>query len=203
MSAEILAAYAFSVIVGVASPPKMVKLSWVTETEAEMTARYDQASKDLATVVTDPAEEPIWPGPNGRLATARLLLAIAWHESGFMRDADVGPCDQKGARCDHGRSFCMAQIQVGTGKTAEGWTGQDLFQDRTKCFRAALHLVRKSFHACEAQPEVYRLAAYASGMCDRLSGQARSREIMVLYGRIRSRFVSPGPDSLFMAKPDA
>jgi hypothetical protein len=198
MPAQLLAAYALSVMVGVAAPPKIVKLSWVTESETEMNARYEAFSKDLVTVTLDPAEEPIYPGPYGRVATTRLLLAIAWHESGFMRDADVGPCDQKGARCDHGRSFCAAQIQVGTGKTAEGWSGPDLFHDRTKCFRAALHLVRKSFYACQTQPEVYKLAAYASGMCDRLTGQARSREIMVLYSRIRTRFVAPGPDAFFM-----
>lgn len=198
MSAELLAAYALSVMVGVADPAKMTKLSWVTETETEMRVRYDHFSKDSVTVTLDPAEEPIYPGPYARVATTRLLLAIAWHESGFMKDADVGPCDQKGSRCDHGRSFCAAQIQVGSGTTAEGWSGPDLFHDRTKCFRAALHLVRKSFFACQSQPELFKLAAYASGMCDRIFGQARSREIMVLYGRIRSRFVAPGPDAFFM-----
>jgi hypothetical protein len=198
MSVELLAAHALSIMIGVADPAKMVKHSWVTETEAEMTARYESFAKDLVTVTTDPAEEPIWSGPYGRVATTRLLLAIAWHESNFVKDADVGPCDQKGARCDNGRSFCAAQIQVGSGKTAEGWTGKELFSDRTKCFRAALHLARKSFTACRTQPELFRLTAYAAGACDRLTGQARSREIMVLYGKIRSRFVAPGPDAMFM-----
>jgi len=46
-----------------------------------------------------------------------------------------------------------------------GWGGKDLVTDRTKCFAAGLHFVRKSFNSCRHLPIVDRLSVYGAGRC--------------------------------------
>jgi hypothetical protein len=67
------------------------------------------------------------------------------------------------------------QVSVGDGVTREGWTGADLIADRTRCFRAALHVLQRSFGLCHAYPLEDRLAAYAMGHCMLEARVSRSR----------------------------
>ena len=119
------------------------------ETVDQRTARYESIANDIAAVVLDPEEKPLYGGPQGRGQTAALIVAVAFMESGFAPDVDKGPCyrgkDGKGLRCDSGRSASIMQIMVGDGRTKDGWKKADLFQDRTKAVRAALHLMHMSF----------------------------------------------------------
>lgn len=164
-----------------------------TETKAQREERYVAIAKSIVEVASDPDEKPVFGGAAGRSRTAALLAAIAWHESGFARDVDIGPCYRgranDGARCDHGRASCIMQIHVQPdGKTLEGWTKAELFADRTKCVRAGLHLVQKSFASCKGNPK-HRLAAFASGRCS--AGQSGSEMLLALGERFSTRIKGP------------
>lgn len=165
-----------------------------SETKAQREERYGGIAEAIARVVSDPDEKPVFGGEKGRARTAALLAAIAWHESGFARDVDIGPCYRgranDGARCDHGRAACLMQIHVNPdGRTLEGWTKEELFADRTKCFRAGLHLLQKSFASCKANPPKHRLAAFASGRCS--AGQSGSEKLLSLGERFSTRIKGP------------
>jgi hypothetical protein len=123
-------------------------------------ARYESIARDAATVAFDEAEQPLFSGPEGRVRTALLMLSIASFESSYQRAVDIGD-----GRGDHGNSYCLMQIQVGDGTTREGWTGRQLVTDRTKCFRAALHILHGSFYVCRNLPIEDRMSAYATGRC--------------------------------------
>jgi hypothetical protein len=133
------------------------------ETADERVERYKGIAEAVAKVSFDPDEPPAFGGKSGRFATATLLLGLSWMESGWRKDVDLG--QGKEAR-GGGMDTCLMQIRLGKNeKTAEGWTWEDLVQDREKCFRAGLRIVRRSMKACGSLPVEYRLSAYASGSC--------------------------------------
>jgi hypothetical protein len=135
--------------------------------------RYASIVRDATTAVE--LDGQVFTGDQSR--TVALLLAISYHESAWRLDVDDGR-----TRGDGGRSWCLAQLNVGTGQTWEGWTGPELVADRTKCFRAALRLVKLSLGACRSLPVADRLAQYASGSC--LKGREESRGRWTTYERI-------------------
>lgn len=173
------------------------------ESVEDRRARYEAIASAVRNVAYDPEEKPVFGGPHGRARTAALLLAIAWHESGYARDVDLGPCwrgrSNDSSRCDFGRAHCLLQVHARDGKTREGWTPAELVADREKCFRAGLHLVQSSFAACRANPAKHRLCAYASGRCS--AGQAGSERLLSLAERFATRLSIPGPDARIMAPP--
>jgi hypothetical protein len=179
----------FVLLVHFAPPERFVDAhAWTghVETSEERTARYEDIARDLETVLEDP-KAVLFSGPSGKEKTAALVLAVAFHESGFAPDVDLGPCrrDKNPKRCDGGRATCMLQVHVlPDGKTQEGWTPDELQADRTKCFRAGLRAMRASFKMCARSPLEDRLAAYASGSCDR--GLKGSRELWALYVSFRA-----------------
>jgi hypothetical protein len=134
-------------------------------------ARYREIAAAAARVAYDPEATPLFGGSMGRARTLALLLSVANYESGFLRHVDFGIGSR--ARGDSGQSWCLMQIKVGTGRTAEGWTGRDLVADRERCFRAGLAIMRRSFQACRNNSPTEMLDAYTSGSCDR--GQMESR----------------------------
>lgn len=205
------------------APPVFTReyLEWWSETPEQREARYLEIATAAFTVAHDPAERPLHGGPNARTRTAHTLLAIAMHESGFAPDVDRGPCwrgrDGKSKRCDAGRANCMMQVHVGyDGKTREGWTALDLFADRTKCFRAGLHILQASQKQCRRalseagdKPlpihlrEAYRWAGYAGGGCMSKAAQAGSQELVLYTERWweRAKPKTPGPDSVLLKTP--
>jgi hypothetical protein len=140
----------------------------IVKTPAEQ-ARYEAIARDLAAVTFDANEKPAFEGEDGRAKTALLMAAIASFESGYRADVDDGR-----TRGDHGNSWCLMQVRV-IGKTREGYTGEDLVKDRTKCFRVALRLIRQSFAWCKTLPIEDRLAAYTVGVCKENEPLARNR----------------------------
>lgn len=141
------------------------------ETAIQRAERYEAVASDLADVIYAPDTKPLFGGSLGRARSAVLVLAIAYHESGFAPDVDKGPCYRGkaggSARCDHGKSACLMQIRIGDGTTQEGWTQKELFEDRKKCFSAGINLIRRSMAACRNLEERHRLNAYASGVCSK------------------------------------
>lgn len=164
-----LAAALLHAMLILAPPGKLAALpqyAGFEETAEERTSRYESFAADVAEVVKEGAPLP----GRSKTATGALLLALAFEESGFAKDADVGPAcyrgkDGKNARCDSGRSACALQVNLGKGKTPEGWTQADLFADRKKCLRVGLRLARRSFSACASMGATHLLDAYASGLC--------------------------------------
>ncbi len=125
-------------------------------------ARYTDIATDVAAVVLDPTERPL-PGLD-RAKTGLVLLGIARYESDFNAAVDDGR-----KRGDHGQSWCIGQILLQGGRTTrEGWTGQELVDERQKCIRAMLHMAAESFDVCGRAPLMNRLALYAGGTCSRL-----------------------------------
>lgn len=142
-------------------------LSWVPlyahaprESASDARERYQSIARDVAAVAMDGGEQPLFGGAKGRTETALLMLSVASFESSFKKSVDDGI-----GLGDHGRSYCLMQIRVGSGTTREGWSGPELVEDRQRCFRAALHILRGSFAICQKLPLDDRLSAYATGRC--------------------------------------
>lgn len=177
-----------------------------SETAEARAERYRGIAEAAVEVAYDPRERALFQGPHGRKRTASLLLAIAFFESGYAPDVDRGPCyparDTKTGlvRCDGGRSACLLQIQVGAGTTAEGWTRDELFADRVKCFRAGLHLARKSFTKCGPKlGAAGALNAYATGACETPSDAGRVR---LSFGEklYKQAFIAGAPPDVELAR---
>lgn len=180
------------------SPPGRSFYPDAKETPSDGLVRYSEIARAAASVAFDPAEKPVFSGPDARFRTLAVMLAIADSESGYRKDVDSGR--GSAARGDGGRSWCMMQIQLSTedlsthrtktrivlsddawsyafdGKT--GWGGEDLVQDRTKCFRAALHMIRVSMRACSYLPHQERLAVYTGGSCSYPEARKKSSDRM-------------------------
>lgn len=183
------------------SPPGITYVKDAKETAEEGKSRYEDIANSIISVTYDPSEKPIFQGKVGRAMTTALLTSIAFHESAFRKDVDSGVGSL--ARGDSGRSWCMAQIQLGVPAVPGGntrmrvvltdgglrfignpsdpeygtaWGGRDLVQDRTKCFRVALRLARLSFGACKSLPVQDRLSMYTSGSCE-AGGEASRRRV--------------------------
>jgi hypothetical protein len=155
------------------------------EDPAARTRRIAEIGADIAGVVYDPAERPIFMGPNARAQTAAVVATFAVEEG-----MNLAPSIDSGRRRgDNGRSWCIMQLNVGRGKTPEGWTGPDLIADRKKCIRAGLHALRRSYWACAKNPEQERFAAYASGSC----GAGRSISSRRYDRAMRRLYMTPAP----------
>jgi hypothetical protein len=200
-----IVSWLFALMVAFAPPDKTSKAFQFPgheETAEQKSARYQSIAEDLYDVVYDPDVEPVYAGPKGRRRTALLVLAIAFHESGFAHDVDIGPCylgkDGTSARCDHGKSACVMQLHIGEGTTPEGYTQADLFADRKKCFRAALARIRSSLGECKHLDEKHRLNAYASGVCTR--GDEQSEELSALVDKFGAKVAPPPEDDAVYVK---
>lgn len=167
-----MAAWVFILIISLAAPAKMAALpsfpGW-SETEAEWTEREQAIANDIAAVTTDPREMAV-------------LVAIAFHEARFAKDADVGPCYRgprgDSSRCDFGKASSIFQIRA---------MGPDdmrkLFADRRHAARRALEMVRRSAAACVPRHGAdAALRAYSSGTC--LHGVKESNDMVRLARRL-------------------
>lgn len=197
-----LAALLFHFLTGMVPPGKFdlaATQDWAREPRADVERRFASISEVIEKVALDPNEAPVFMGKNGRSKTALLMMVIGVGETRFARDTHLGyqgtdrcyggPGSEK--RCDSGKSACPFQINVGTGRTAEGWTRADLFQDFEKCARAALHRIRQSVAAarrCGLHSTTDWLNAYASGFCDKASdiGGPRVAKAIDLSGRVKT-----------------
>lgn len=178
-----LAAYILAIMVWILPPAKGVAAAKyvpeASETVEERAERYAEIASDMATVI-----EAELTGDSSRRQMAATLLAVTYHESGWHKHVDYGI--GKKSKGDNGRSWCLAQINLGTGATPEGWFGQDLVDDRRKCLTAAVRTIRRSFNVCSHLPLHLRLSSYASGSC--LRGRAASERRMYTATRMMGRW---------------
>lgn len=194
---NIAVAWILGLMLQAAPPPRLAAgpqwPGW-EETAEQKEARYESFASDLVEAVYDPALKPLFGGKRGRALTAAMVLGVAFHESGFAADVDLGPCyrgkNGTDKRCDGGMSACPMQIKIGAGTTTrgahgiDGLTQADLFRDRKLCFRVGIHQLRRSLLQCTKRGESERLNAYASGRCD--FGAAESKSLL---GQVR-RFLT-------------
>lgn len=199
MSHAQLVVWIITLMVGLRTPGMESYIPEAHETRESALERYGEIAEAIATVSE---EDPIYKGKYAAPRTAVLLVAIAFMESGFRKDIDLGLGRHRDGRTgenDHGRSWCMMQVMLGkkqvrmadgtvdydsTQRTSTGWTGRDLVNDRLKCFRAGRDVLRVSMGTCRSLPQAERLAAFASGNCESEHGRRASRSRMQLAWRL-------------------
>lgn len=157
------------------------------ETKKDAIKRHRSIAEDLVEIVYNPKTKPAFRGKTGRARTISVMLGIALYESGFGKNVDYGI--GKYGRGDGGNSWCLMQMNVGSGrawKNAGGWntkhdrpwnygdkkedivvgaSGPEMVKDRRKCFTEALRLIKISFKSCRKNSFNRRLNVYASGSC--------------------------------------
>jgi len=164
---KVLVGWMLSVVLTLA-PTRLASIT--KEDPQERADRLASISNDIVDIVFDGEEQPLFSGPRGREKSAVLVATFASHESGFFsRGVDLGT-----SRGDGGSSWCIMQLHIGKGRTAEGWTGPDLIADRKKCVRSGYHIMRSAIKMCGG-PEEDRMAAYISGRCDVAVAQSQDR----------------------------
>lgn len=164
------------------------------ETKEQISDRYSAIALDAASIAFDPAEQPLFNGPSGRVKTATLMLAIARMESNFIRRIDAGECNK--GECDNGQAACMMQIHAESGivltersfvyasSKNEAWrkdnqdkivTAEKL-KDRKTCFKVGLHILRQSLASCAAYPAEDRLAGYTGEGCRNVPKEEQTKK---------------------------
>jgi hypothetical protein len=141
--------------------PSIQLRSYVREPVEEAERRYESIAEDLAAIVSDQNEPPVFNGPAGREATAILLSAIAWHESAFRRDVDA--CKGARSKGDDGRSLGLLQVMAGPNH--EGYSADEICSDRRLALRLGLHVLRRAKENCSKGGPRSWLQSYASGGC--------------------------------------
>lgn len=161
MEKAALIAWVLSVINFLSPPGRTHYTKEAQETLDEAKNRHALIAEAIVDVAFDESEAPLYGGRRGRHNTALTMVSVAFNESGFRRDVDLGL--GRLGRGDYGRSWCMMQLNLGKkivekgGKrvedsaelTSDGWSGVDLVADRRKCFKAGLHAMRRSFMSCQ------------------------------------------------------
>lgn len=143
------------------------------ETEAARNARFESMAVDMAEAIEE--SKPLFKSKDSEVKTAALITAVSFFEGGFRKDVDEGKL-----RGDGGSSWCHMQLHIGKGHVKIGteemkaWTGKDLIEDRVKCFRAGLEVLRSSLASCSKYgPDV--LSQYTTGKCTTNQREARHR----------------------------
>lgn len=94
-----------------------------------VSASYEDIAHDVATVVLDPTEPPMWKDDSTKARTAIMLVSIAYHETSFLAYTDDGRCNDRKWRdsaegrktmaqsgsCDGGLARSMWQVHTDFG----------------------------------------------------------------------------------------
>ncbi len=159
-----LADAVLTVMLALSPPERWTALPGHEEAPAARLERYGAIARDIAAEGRDEAG-------------AGLLLAVAWHESGFAHDVDTGRCYRGPGwegRCDSGRAVCLTQLQLPRREREAART------DRRTCLRLGLEGIRRSLATCRTSIPAHRFAGL-SGSCSR--GLAGSRRIHAIHVR--------------------
>lgn len=148
--------------------PRVQQRSYLREPLVDAQVRYESIAEDISAVAMDESEPPLFKGPAAREATAVLLSAVAWHESGFRKDVDI--C--KGARSKGDQGLSVGLLQVMKGRNYEGHSALEICQDRRLAIRLGLHVLRRAKETCHGGPRIW-LQSYAAGGCSVHSSSAR------------------------------
>jgi hypothetical protein len=180
---EKLIAWIIAFMVTTAPPGRPQYIPQAKETKEEAVARYESIATDIATVVIQ--EPSLFRGKEGKAKTASIIMSVIFFESSFRKDVDTGEGSM--ARGDGGRSACLMQLNIGSGRTLswntkknriaipsdppeevqKGFNATELLADRKTCILAGLRTLRMAFGACSRLPPKDWLRAYASGSCSK------------------------------------
>jgi len=172
-----MAAWVFQVMIKISPIDKSIEHEHVKETYAQAEQRYHEIADAITEVTLDEDEPSLEWHDYDKKKTLALVIATAHRESGnFAREVDFG-IGIEGVR-DHGNSWCMMQINLPPGRRhinldgrkykydPNGWSGRDLVEDRKRCFKVGLHVLRAHWFQCWKNQYTHRLASYLSGSCD-------------------------------------
>lgn len=129
---------------------------------------YPETAEAIAEAATN---DPLFPGEDGPVRTAAVLVAIAFYESNFDRTA-IG---------DHGKSFGLFQI---SGAHVPGLVANVLLVPR-EAAPVAIKLIRTSLRVCGEFPWNERLGWFgAGGVGCKEAGRRVTRSRMFLAEKI-------------------
>jgi hypothetical protein len=206
-------------------------LSWVPvtnltpygETEDQAMGRMHSIAEDIATVVLDRDEPPIFAAAEGRIKSGLLLASIASFEGGFQKFVDDGICNRRDfigdrrGNCDGHHAFSLWQIHV----AGDGYLlledgslgsvyysppdvvrshpnvikGPELIADRKTAIRVAQRIARDSLK------RYHSLCAYSGESCDDDTRHPKAKarlERAVEYYR-HHPYVDPLPEPVTIA----
>jgi len=150
--------------------PRVQQRSYIREPLVDAELRYESIAEDISAVAMDENEPPLFKGAAAREATAILLSAVAWHESGFRKDVDI--CKGARSKGDHGLSVGL--LQVMKGRNYEGHSATEICENRRLGIRLGLHVLRRAKETCHGGPRLW-LQSYAAGFCGVDSSSARDK----------------------------
>jgi Transglycosylase SLT domain len=157
--------------------PRVQQRSYIREPLVDAQLRYESIAEDISAVAMDENEPPLFKGPAAREATAVLLSAVAWHESGFRKDVDI--C--KGIRSKGDNGLSVGLLQVMKGRNYEGHSAREICEDRKLAIRLGLHVLRRAKETCHGGPRAW-LQSYAAGGCG--VNSTSSRDACAAFERV-------------------
>jgi len=140
--------------------------------------RYSKAVTDdadrLKTIVAETystaASMPLFTGEAGSEATALLLYAVMYHESGLRPHIEHCDCTKGDGTCDNGHAFGLPQLHA---EWLQGHGHDEVCSDRPLQVRLARDLLFKTRAMCKGSPERW-VAAYHSGNDCTVSGYSHN-----------------------------
>ncbi len=172
---QILRIWLVSIILGNFTPERMHP-----NDEALQAAHIEYVNEvvgHIQLIVYDPSHTPWFGGKWARAQEAALVAIISSEETGGYRQEIV--TGKK--RGDNGASWCMMSMNIGRGKTKEGWTGPELIADRQKCLLAGIHAMHRSMNGCRKYGILSGLSIYDTGRCIKGERISVSRISRALY----------------------
>jgi len=148
-----------------------------SEAQAEHIKRVNDITEDIQKVVYDPSHTPWFGGKWARAQEAALVAIISSEETGGYRPRIINGHK----RGDNGSSWCMMSLNIGRGKTQEGWTGPELIADNKKCLLAGIHAMHRSMNGCRKYGILSGLSIYDTGRCIKGERISVSRISRALY----------------------
>lgn len=152
------------------------------ETVADRAVRWHAIAAAIAEAATTPRGHEQIVEPTEQRRRVAVLLAIGKHETGYRRDADVGPCKSAAGNCDGGRSVSPWQVMTHSAAEKRALQG-----NRAAAANRALGIALTSEGACHGDD---RYRTYASGSCDGggEAGAVASRELVASVAHAQQAF---------------
>lgn len=134
-------------------------LVWQPTADVADIARYTSLAEDVAAVVEDASEPPLFKDDFTKVKSGLLVMSTARYESRFAVNVDTGHC--KKWECDGGIAYTMWQIHPMQGLKFDGdmWTystasdritGAAMIADRKLAAKMALHMIRHSMKQAQS-----------------------------------------------------
>lgn len=153
-------------LIGASAPAVPVPL---TLTEATHSLRYAKAVESepgrleaiMAETYEAAGDTPVFGGPKGREASALLMYAILYNESGLRPHIERCDCTHGDGNCDHGHAYGLPQIHA---EHLAGHSREEVCADRALQIQLAMRWLAKIRKVCGGGPEILT-GCYNTGQC--------------------------------------